>query len=131
MARRPVQVRDASVKTVRDVRVPGARQLVTTTPNAYGEVVPIARGAIVRLRVQHGDAEVDVERARVELAAVADKVIVQRPARAKVGKDETSRIETTSITTREAVLGLVEASACHDKARLQALVERIMSEAAI
>lgn len=124
MARRPI-----ARSSVQTVRIEGARELFTTTPNAHEEDLESAEGAIVRLRVQHGDADVEVSRAHKSLASVAEKVVIQRPSRSKVPSPETP--QTKAVTARDAVLALAEESSFHDKPRLMQFLENVMSACGI
>jgi len=116
-----------SQKAVREIRIENARELITTTPNAHEEILEHATDAIVRLKTQHNDSDVEVRAAHEALSSVAAKVIVQRAPKPKSPVLETK----SSITARQAVLELTEESSFHDKPKLRDLLERIMSECGI
>lgn len=109
-----------------ELELPQARGLLTTTPNAHAEVLGESAGAIVRLKVQVGDSDEEVARARAALEDVAERVVVVGAPRSAASVPE-AIARPTARTAREAALALVEESAFHDKPALRVMVEELLA----
>jgi hypothetical protein len=127
MARKPLAKAVPRGPVVSDHEVPQSRSLITTTPNAHAEVLDQSVGAIVRLKVQVGDSDGDVARAKAALEAIALRVVVVPAPRSAASVPE-AIAKPTARSAREAALALVEEGAFHDKPALRAMVEGLLAE---
>lgn len=127
MARKPIAKAKARGPIVHDLELPQSRNLITTTPNAHGEILDWSAGAIVRLRAQVGDSDEEIARAKAALEAVALRVVVI-PAPKSAASVPEAVARPTARTARDAAIGLVEESAFHDKPALRAMVEALLAE---
>lgn len=127
MARKPIAKALPRGPIVHDYELPQARNLITTTPNAHGEILDWCAGAIVRLKAQVGDSDEEIVRAKDSLEAVALRVVVI-PAPKAAATVPMVVAKPTARTAREAAIALVEESAFHDKPSLRSMVEGLLAE---
>lgn len=127
MARKPIVKAVPRGPVVHDYELPQARNLITTTPNAHGEILDWCAGAIVRLKAQIGDSDEEIARAKIALEAIALRVVVI-PAPKSATPVPMVDARPTARTAREAAIALVEESAFHDKPALRVMVEGLLAE---